>query len=126
LEESEIRDDVYYYTFDGDNIYVTKYELERNSAKLQQQINTLFKGGTPEDIENTLETIFVPIEIWNSFQEEYQRLSTLVQDLELRLLKVEPIKVITSEDSIIVTGDPDRCYVDEDTIYIQSDNIIML
>jgi hypothetical protein len=34
LPESDIKDDVYYYTFDGDNIYVTKNDLDRTSARL--------------------------------------------------------------------------------------------
>ena len=118
LPESDIKDDVYYYTFDGDNIYVTKNELDRTSARLQQQINTLFKGGTAEDIESTLEVIFLPIETWNTFQQEYVQMANLVVDLNNRLLKLEPLKFVNGVDDIQVSGDPDRCYISEDTIYI--------
>ena len=126
LPESDKKDDVYYYTFDGDNIYVTKNELDRTSARLQQQINTLFKGGTAEDIESTLEVIFLPIETWNTFQQEYVQMSNLVVDLNNRLLKLEPLKVVNGVDDIQVSGDPERCYVSEDTIYIQSDLITVI
>ena len=126
LEESEIQEDVYYYTFDGDNIYVTKNELDRTSARLQQQINTLFKGGTVEDIESTLEVIFLPIETWNTFQQEYTQMSNLVVDLNHRLLKIEPLKFINGIDDIQISGDPERCYISEDTIYIQSDLITVI
>jgi hypothetical protein len=60
-------ENTYYYTFDGDDIYVTKQDLNRESAKLQSQINVLFDGGTAEDIEGALDTIFVPIAVWNTF-----------------------------------------------------------
>lgn len=123
LKESEIDQDAYYYTFDGDNIYVTKNELDRSSARLQQQINVLFKGGTPEDIETTLETIFLPIDVWNNFQQEYIKVAKLAEDLHQRLLKLEPLNTITSDSVVYVTGDPDRCYIKEDTIYIESDLI---
>ena len=126
LPESDKKDDVYYYTFDGDNIYVTKNELDRTSARLQQQISTLFKGGTVEDIESTLEVIFLPIETWNTFQQEYVQMSNLVVDLNNRLLKLEPLKVVNGVDDIQVSGDPERCYVSEDTIYIQSDLITVI
>ena len=126
LPESDIKDDVYYYTFDGDNIYVTKNELDRTSARLQQQINTLFKGGTAEDIESTLEVIFLPIETWNTFQQEYVQMANLVVDLNNRLLKLEPLKFVNGVDDIQVSGDPERCYVSEDTIYIQSDLITVI
>jgi hypothetical protein len=123
IPEADIDKDAYYYTFDGDNIYVTKTELDRASARLQQQINTLFKGGTAEDIENTLEVIFLPIETWNSFQQEYTQMASLVLDMRDRLLKLEPLVFITDEDSVQVSGDPERCYIQDDTIYIQSDLI---
>lgn len=126
LPESDIKDDVYYYTFDGDNIYVTKNELDRTSARLQQQINTLFKGGTAEDIESTLEVIFLPIETWNTFQQEYVQMANLVVDLNNRLLKLEPLKFVNGVDDIQVSGDPERCYISEDTIYIQSDLITVI
>ena len=126
LPESDIKDDVYYYTFDGDNIYVTKNELDRTSARLQQQINTLFKGGTAEDIESTLEVIFLPIETWNTFQQEYVQMANLVVDLNNRLLKLEPLKFVNGVDDIQVSGDPERCYISEDTIYIQSDLITII
>lgn len=126
LPESDIKDDVYYYTFDGDNIYVTKNELDRTSARLQQQINTLFKGGTAEDIESTLEVIFLPIETWNTFQQEYVQMANLVVDLNNRLLKLEPLKFVNGIDDIQVSGDPERCYISEDTIYIQSDLITII
>jgi hypothetical protein len=42
----------------------------------------LFKGGTAEDVESALEAVFVPIEVWNKFQEDYKQLSDLVYDLE--------------------------------------------
>ena len=126
LPESDIKDDVYYYTFDGDNIYVTKNELDRTSARLQQQINTLFKGGTAEDIESTLEVIFLPIETWNAFQQEYVQMSNLVMDLNNRLSKLEPLKFVNGIDDIQISGDPGRCYISEDTIYIQSDLITVI
>lgn len=126
LPESDIKDDVYYYTFGGDNIYVTKNELDRTSARLQQQINTLFKGGTAEDIENTLEVIFLPIETWNTFQQEYIQMTNLVTDLNNRLLKLEPLKFINGVNDIQVSGDPERCYINGDTIYIQSDLITVI
>lgn len=110
--------ETYYYTYDGDIRLVTSTDLAKESAKLQQQINVLFKGGTAEDIETTLETIFLPIELWNSFQEEYRKIATLALDLEQRLLKIEPIKVVYSEDVLYFTGDPERCYQEGDTIYI--------
>jgi hypothetical protein len=83
----------------------------------------LFKGGTAEDVESALEAVFVPIEVWNIFQENYQKLSTLVYDLEQRLIKIEPIKVVTTGDTVYVSGDPERCYQEGDTIYIKSDLI---
>ena len=117
-------EDTYYYTFDGDNIYVTKSELSKEYNKLQQQINVLFQGGTAEDIEGTLETIFLPIEVWNNFIENYQRTAALVEDLQNRLLVLEPIKVVVTEDgNIYISGDSARCYHYEDTVYIESESI---
>lgn len=117
-------EDTYYYTFDGDNIYVTKSELTKEYNKLQQQINVLFKGGTAEDIEGTLETIFLPIEVWNNFIENYQRTAALVEDLQNRLSVLEPIKVVVTEDgNIYISGDSARCYHYEDTVYIESESI---
>lgn len=126
LPESDIDKDTYYYTFDGDNIYVTKYELDRASARLQQQINTLFQGGTSEDIEGTLENIFVPIDTWNAFQQEYQRMASLVNDLQRRLIKLEPLSITYSDNTVFISGDPERCYTTADTVYIESDLITMM
>jgi hypothetical protein len=123
--EAEIDKDAYYYTFDGDEVYVTKTELNQTSDRLQRQINTLFKGDTAEGVETTLGEVFVPFSTWNTFQEEYEVLANLVSELKERLEKLEPIEVITSGDSAVVTGDPERCYVDGDTVYIQSGNITM-
>ena len=100
--------------------------MDRTSARLQQQINTLFKGGTAEDIENTLEVIFLPIETWNAFQQEYAQMSNLVIDLNNRLSKLEPLKFVNGTDDIQISGDPKRCYISEDTIYIQSDLITLI
>lgn len=120
---SEIKNNVYYYTYDGNIVLVTNEDLKKESARLQQQINVLFKGGTAEDVENALEAVFLPIETWNTFQTEYQKLSTLVYDLEQRLIKVEPLKVKIDSDTIYVSGDQERCYQEGDTIYIKSDLI---
>lgn len=119
----EIDKDTYYYTYDGEVRLVTSTDLSKETARLQQQINVLFQGGTAEDIESTLEVIFLPIETWNAFQQEYQQTATLVKDLERRLLKLEPLKVVTSGDTIYVSGDPERCYYEGDTVYIESDLI---
>ena len=119
----EINEDTYYYTYDGEVRLVTSTDLSKEIARLQQQINVLFQGGTAEDIESTLEVIFLPIETWNAFQQEYQQTATLVKDLEQRLLKLEPLKVVTSGDTIYVSGDPERCYYEGDTVYIESDLI---
>ena len=119
----EIDEDTYYYTYDGEVRLVTSTDLAKETARLQQQINVLFQGGTAEDIESTLEVIFLPIETWNAFQQEYQQITTLVKDLEQRLLKLEPLKVVTLGDAIYVSGDPERCYYEGDTIYIKSDLI---
>lgn len=119
----EINEATYYYTYDGEVRLVTSTDLSKEIAKLQQQINVLFQGGTAEDIESTLEVIFLPIETWNTFQQEYQQTATLVKDLERRLLKLEPLKVATSDVTIYVSGDPERCYYEGDTVYIKSDLI---
>ena len=119
----EINEDTYYYTYDGEVRLVTSTDLSKEIARLQQQINVLFQGGTAEDIESTLEVIFLPIETWNTFQQEYQQTATLVKDLERRLLKLEPLKVATSDVTIYVSGDPERCYYEGDTVYIKSDLI---
>ena len=99
-------------------IVITKEALVKESEKLQRQINVLFQGGTPDDIEGTLNTIFLPIETWNSFQEQYEKISNLALELEQRLLKVEPLKFTHSDDILYITGDPERCYQEGDTIYI--------
>jgi len=70
-----------------------------------------------------LEVIFLPIEIWNNFQKEYQQLSILVKDLEQRLIKLEPLKIVVLSDVVYVLGDPERCYYEEDVAYIESDLI---
>ena len=119
----EIDEDTYYYTYDGEVRLVTSTDLAKETARLQQQINVLFQGGTAEDIESTLEVIFLPIETWNAFQQEYQQITTLVKDLEQRLLKLEPIKVVTLGDAVYISGDPERCYYEGDTVYIKSDLI---
>ena len=119
----EIIQNRYYYTFDGEIRLITSEDLAKESSKLQKQINVLFKGGTAEDVESALEAVFVPIEVWNAFQENYQKLSTLVYDLEQRLLKIEPINVVTTGDTVYISGDPERCYQEGDTIYIKSDLI---
>ena len=126
LDESELKDDVYYYTFDDDEILITKSELERSNAKLQQQINTLFLGGTQEDIGSTLEMIFVPVDLWNKFQVEYAKLTAMVTDIQARLYAVDPLEVVVTDDSIQISGDKARCYIQGDTIYIISDLITMI
>ena len=122
-KEGSLYKDTYYYTFDGDNIYVTKQDLTKESDRLQRQINVLFQGGTAEDIEGALDVIFLPIDVWNTFQAEYQKLSVLVYDLEQRLIKLEPIDIDVIDDAIVIKGDPERCYQEGDAIYINSDNI---
>ena len=117
-KKGEIVDSTYYYTYDGDIRLVTNTDLVKESEKLQRQINVLFQGGTPDDIEGTLNTIFLPIETWNSFQEQYEKISNLALDLEQRLLKMEPLKLTHSDDTVYITGDPERCYQEGDTIYI--------
>lgn len=111
-------ENTYYYTFDGDDIYVTKQDLNREAAKLQSQINVLFDGGTAEDIEGALDTIFVPINVWNTFQQDYQKLSELAQDLANRLIKIEPVRFNLTDNTLYIIGDPERCYQEGDTIYI--------
>ena len=117
-KSGKIDKDTYYYTYDGDVRLVTNTDLVKESEKLQRQINVLFQGGTPDDIEGTLSTIFLPIETWNSFQEQYEKISNLALDLEQRLLKVEPLKLTHSDDTLYITGDPERCYQEGDTVYI--------
>lgn len=117
-KKGEIVDSTYYYTYDGDIRLVTNTDLVKESEKLQRQINVLFQGGTPDDIEGTLNTIFLPIETWNSFQEQYEKISNLALELEQRLLKVEPLKLTHSDDTLYITGDPERYYQEGDTIYI--------
>lgn len=117
-KKGEIVDSTYYYTYDGDIRLVTNTDLVKESEKLQRQINVLFQGGTPDDIEGTLNTIFLPIETWNSFQEQYEKISNLALDLEQRLLKMEPLKLTHSDDTVYITGDPERCYQEGDTVYI--------
>lgn len=114
----EIKEGTYYYTYDGDIRLVTNTDLTRESEKLQKQINVLFQGGTSEDIEGALNAIFVPIDTWNTFQEDYQRIAALAEDLAQRLVKIEPLKIEYSEDTVYITGDPERCYQEGDTIYI--------
>ena len=117
-KKGEIVDTTYYYTYDGDVRLVTNTDLVKESEKLQRQINVLFQGGTQEDIEGTLSTIFLPIETWKIFQEQYDKISKLALELEQRLIKIEPLKLIHSDDTVYVTGDPERCYQEGDTIYI--------
>ena len=117
-KKGEIVDSTYYYTYDGDVRLVTNTDLVKESEKLQRQINVLFQGGTPDDIEGTLSTIFLPIETWNNFQEQYEKISNLALYLEQRLLKVEPLKLTHSDNTIYITGDPERCYQEVDTVYI--------
>ena len=124
-KNGELDEGTYYYTFDGDVRLVTSEDLNRTSNKLQQQINVLFKGGTAEDIEGTLETIFLPIETWNTFYQNYQQLFAQVQDLEQRLIKLEPLKFEFTDDVLYVSGDPERCYQLDDTVYVKSDLITM-
>lgn len=119
----DINKDTYYYTYDGEVRLVTNEDLKKESDKLQKQINVLFKGGTAEDVETAMSTIFLPIETWNAFQQEYQQLATLVKDLEQRLLKLEPLNMVVTGSTMYVSGDPERCYYEGDTVYIESDLI---
>lgn len=113
-----LKEKTYYYTYDGDVRLVTNTELVKESAKLQQQINVLFQGGTSDDIEGALDNIFVPIELWNTFQADYQRIAALAESLEQRLLKMEPPKIEYKDETLYITGDSERCYQQGDTIYI--------
>ena len=113
----------YYYTYDGDDIYVTKPDLIRESSKLQKQINVLFKGGTAEDVETSLETVFLPIEVWNTFQENYQNLQALVSELEQRLIKLEPISGTYESGAVNFDGDSSRLYQEGDTLFINDSDI---
>ena len=121
LEAGEVKNHIYYYTYDGDVRLVTNEDLAKESNKLQKQINVLFQGGTAEDIENTLGTIFLPIETWNKFQQEYQLLSELVKSLEQRMIQIEASSIMHTGSSIYVSGNPDRCYYEDNTVYIESD-----
>lgn len=121
LETGEIKNHIYYYTYDGDIRLVTSEDLAKESNKLQKQINVLFQGGTAEDIENTLGTIFLPIETWNKFYQEYQLLSELVKSLEQRMIQIEASSIMHTGSSIYVSGNPDRCYYEDNTVYIESD-----
>ena len=47
-------------------------------------------------------------------------------DLNNRLLKLEPLKVVNGIDDIQISGNSERCYIKEDTIYIQSDLITVI
>ena len=120
-EAGEIKNHIYYYTYDGDIRLITSEDLAKESNKLQKQINVLFQGGTSEDIENTLETIFLPIETWNKFYQEYQLLSELVKSLEQRMIQIEASSIMHTGSSIYVSGNPDRCYYEDNTVYIESD-----
>ena len=93
-------------------------DLIKESEKLQRQINVLFQGGTSDDIEGTLNTIFLPIETWNNFQEQYEKISNLALNLEQRLLKIEPLKLTHFDGTLYITVDPERCYQERDTVYI--------
>ena len=121
LEAGEVKNHIYYYTYDSDIRLVTSEDLAKESTKLQKQINVLFQGGTAEDIENTLGTIFLPIETWNKFQQEYQLLSELVKSLEQRMIQIEASSIMHTGSSIYVSGNPDRCYYEDNTVYIESD-----
>ena len=121
LEAGEVKNHIYYYTYDGDIRLVTSEDLAKESNKLQKQINVLFQGGTAEDIENTLGTIFLPVETWNKFQQEYQLLSELVKSLEQRMIQIEASSIMHTGSSIYVSGNPDRCYYEDNTVYIESD-----
>lgn len=121
LEAGEIKNHIYYYTYDGDVRLVTSEDLAKESNKLQKQINVLFQGGTAEDIETTLGTIFLPIETWNKFYQEYQLLSELVKSLEQRMIQIEASSIMHTGSSIYVSGNPERCYYEDNTVYIESD-----
>lgn len=120
---SDKKDDVYYYTFDGDNIYVTKEDLDRTSSRLQKQINVLYQGGTAEDIENTLGVIFLPIETWKQFQQQYNILEERVSNLQKRMDEIQVSSVMYTGSSIYISGKPDECYQDENTIHLKTDKL---
>lgn len=122
-ENGNLEEDVYYYTYDGEERLVTNEDLTRESNRLQKQINVLFQGGTSEDIEGALEAIFLPIETWNTFYNSYQQMASLVTNLEERLIKLEPLSITYADGVITVTGDSERVYQLENTIYIESDII---
>ena len=113
--------ETYYYTFDGDIHLITNEDLKKSEQRLQKQINVLFQGGTSDDIENSLDTIFVPIETWNKFKRDYETLSDLVHSLEQRILQIERSNIMHTGSSLYISGNPDRCYYEEDTVYIESD-----
>ncbi len=121
LEAGEVKNHIYYYTYDGDIRLVTNEELVKESNKLQKQINVLFQGGTADDIENTLGTIFLPIETWNMFYQEYQLLSERVTSLEQRMTQIEASSIMHTGSSIYISGNPDRCYYEDNAVYIESD-----
>lgn len=122
-KKGELDDSTYYYTYDGDIHTVTSEELAKSVSRLQQQINVLFRGGTAEDIEGTLDTIFLPIETWNAFQKDYQQLAELVHSLEQRILQIETSSIMHTGSTIYVSGNPDRSYYEGDTVYIESETI---
>lgn len=113
--------ETYYYTFDGDVHLITNEDLGKTEQRLQKQINVLFQGGTSDDIENSLDTIFVPIETWNKFKRDYETLSDLAHSLEQRILQIERSNIMHTGSSLYISGNPDRCYYEEDTVYIESD-----
>ena len=113
--------ETYYYTFDGDIHLITNEDLGKTEQRLQKQINVLFQGGTSDDIENSLDTIFVPIETWNKFKRDYETLSDLAHSLEQRILQIERSNIMHTGSSLYISGNPDRCYYEEDTVYIESD-----
>jgi hypothetical protein len=41
-KDGSLEEDVYYYTYGGDDLYVTKNDLARETSKMQKQINVLF------------------------------------------------------------------------------------
>lgn len=122
-KKGELDDSIYYYTYDEDIHTVTSEELAKSVSRLQQQINVLFRGGTVEDIEGTLDTIFLPIETWNTFQKDYQQLAELVHSLEQRILQIETSSIMHTGSTIYVSGNPDRSYYEGDTVYIESETI---
>lgn len=124
-KKGELEDDVYYYTFDEEVHLVTSDELTRTTNRLQKQINVLFKGGTEDDVESALDTIFLPIDTWNAFYQSYQQLLEKTQELEQRLIKLEPLQFEVREGTLYVSGDVERFYYLDDTVYIQSDLITM-